>query len=47
MAYKMILVGCGGFGGSWCRRFLPPNVSDGLVEVVAAADINDRFRRNS
>jgi len=40
MAYKMILVGAGGFGGWWCRNFLPPNVADGLVEVVAAADIN-------
>jgi len=40
MAYKMIQVGTGGFGGSWCRQFLPPNVADGLIEVVAAVDIN-------
>lgn len=40
MAYKMIQVGTGGFGAWWCRNFLPPNVADGLVEVVAAVDIN-------
>jgi predicted dehydrogenase len=40
MAYKMIQVGTGGFGGWWCRNFLPPNVADGLVEVVAAVDLN-------
>ena len=40
MTYKMIQVGTGGHGASWCRRFLPPNVKDGTVEVVAAADIN-------
>ncbi|MDE2127153.1 MAG: Gfo/Idh/MocA family oxidoreductase [Armatimonadetes bacterium] len=36
--YRAILVGTGGWGGSWCHDFLPPNVADGLVEVVAAAD---------
>ena len=40
MAYRMIQVGCGGFGGAWCGEFLPPNIADGLVEVVAAADLN-------
>lgn len=40
LAYKMILVGTGGQGNAWCRRFLPPNVADGLVEVVAAVDVN-------
>jgi len=40
MAYKMIQVGTGGFGGWWCRHFLPPNVADGHVEVVAAVDKN-------
>lgn len=39
MAYRMIQVGTGGFGGAWCRHFLPPNVQDGLIEVVAAVDI--------
>jgi predicted dehydrogenase len=40
MPYKMIQVGTGGFGAHWCRRVLPAGVADGLVEVVAAADIN-------
>lgn len=40
MAYKMIQVGTGGFGAWWCKNFLPPNVADGLVEVVAAVDLN-------
>jgi len=40
MAYKAILVGCGGHGGSWCRHFLPPNVKEGLVQAVAAVDMN-------
>ena len=40
MAYKMIQVGTGGFGGAWCLRFLPPNVADGLIEVVAAVDVD-------
>ncbi|MCD6364982.1 MAG: Gfo/Idh/MocA family oxidoreductase [Planctomycetes bacterium] len=47
MPYKMIQVGCGGFGGSWCRRFLPPNVTDGLIEVVAAADANPDALKNA
>jgi predicted dehydrogenase len=36
----MIQVGTGGFGGYWSRAFLPPNVADGLIEVVAAVDVN-------
>jgi predicted dehydrogenase len=40
MAYKMIQVGTGGWGACWCERFLPPNVADGLIEVVAAVDTN-------
>jgi len=40
MAYKLIQVGTGGRGGAWCGRILPPNIEDGLIEVVAAADIN-------
>ena len=40
MGYRMIQVGTGGFGAAWCSRFLPPNVADGLIEVVAAVDKN-------
>jgi predicted dehydrogenase len=27
-------------GEAWCRRCLPPNIEDGLVEVVGAVDVN-------
>ncbi len=47
MAYKMIQVGTGGFGGYWCAAFLPPNVADGLVEVVAAVDTNPEALKNA
>ena len=47
MTYKMIQVGTGGFGGSWCRRFLPPNVQDGLIEVVAAVDVDPNALENA
>jgi predicted dehydrogenase len=47
MAYRAILVGTGGFGNSWCRQFLPPNVRDGLVEVVAAVDLNPQALNNA
>lgn len=40
VSYKMIQVGTGGFGSAWCGRFLPPNIQDGLIEVVAAVDTN-------
>jgi len=40
MAYRVIQVGTGGFGGAWCERFLPPNIREGLVDVVAAVDTN-------
>ncbi|HTL53769.1 MAG TPA: Gfo/Idh/MocA family oxidoreductase [Planctomycetota bacterium] len=47
MALKMIQVGTGGFGGSWCKNFLPPNVKDGLIEVVAAVDVNTAALKNA
>lgn len=40
MALKMIQVGAGGWGQRWCRDFVPPNVKEGLIEVVAAVDVN-------
>jgi predicted dehydrogenase len=43
----MIQVGTGGHGRNWCRSFLPPNIKDGLVEVVAAADIDARALANA
>ena len=47
MAYRMIQVGCGGFGRRWCAAFLPPNVEDGLIEVVAAVDVNPEALENA
>ncbi len=47
MAYKMIQVGTGGFGRSWCQKFLPPNIKDGLVEVAAAVDIHPQALNNA
>ena len=47
MAYKVIHVGTGGFGGAWCQAFLPPNIQDGLIEVVAAVDINPEALKNA
>lgn len=40
MAYKMIVVGIGAMGRAWCDHMLPPNIQDGLIEVVAAVDLN-------
>lgn len=47
MAYKVILVGTGGQGRAWCQRFLPPNITDGLIEVVAAIDVNEAALQNA
>jgi predicted dehydrogenase len=47
MPYRMIQVGTGGFGNEWCRRFLPPNVEDGLIEVAAAVDANPKALGNA
>lgn len=38
--YRLIQVGTGGRGRTWCRRILPPFVSSGRIEVVAAVDLN-------
>ena len=47
MGYRMIQVGTGGWGASWCRNFLPPNVEQGLIEVVAAVDVNPEAHINA
>jgi len=47
MTYKMIQVGTGGFGAWWCKEFLPPNIRDSLIDVVAAVDINPAALRNA
>ena len=40
MTYRMIHIGLGLMGRNWCEVALPPNIRDGLIEVVAAVDIN-------
>ena len=40
MTYRMIQIGLGAMGRNWCEVALPPNIDDGLIEVVAAVDIN-------
>jgi predicted dehydrogenase len=47
MPYKMIQVGTGGWGNWWCRTHLPPNLQDGLIEVVAAVDVNSDALQNA
>ena len=47
MPHRMIQVGTGGFGRAWCGWFLPPNVKEGLVEVVAAVDIDPNALANA
>jgi len=41
MTQRLIQVGTGGQGASWCEYALPPNVADGTIEVVAAVDIDE------
>ncbi len=47
MAMRMIQVGTGGFGGKWCSVFLPANIADGTIEVVAAVDKNSDALQNA
>ena len=47
MTYKLIQVGTGGRGRSWCEKILPPNIEEGLIEVVAAVDINPETLLNA
>jgi predicted dehydrogenase len=43
----MIQVGTGGFGATWCERFLPPIVEKRRVEVVAAVDLDAAALENA
>lgn len=47
MTYDAIQVGTGGQGDRWCRGFLPPNVDDGLVNPVAAVDVDKDALENA
>ena len=41
MSLKLIQVGAGSWGEHWCRDFLPPNIAEGLIEVVGVVDNSD------
>ena len=45
--YRVIQVGTGGQGANWCRHHLPPNVEGGLVDVVAAVDVDEAAHENA
>ncbi|MFB6119648.1 MAG: Gfo/Idh/MocA family protein [Halobacteriaceae archaeon] len=45
--YRFVQVGTGGQGARWCRDMLPPNVDDGLVEPVAAVDVDEAAHENA
>jgi predicted dehydrogenase len=40
MTYRAILIGTGSWGARWCESFLPRNIEEGLLKVVAAVDVN-------
>ncbi|WP_179135966.1 Gfo/Idh/MocA family protein [Paenibacillus sp. 32352] len=37
---RTMIVGTGGWGKTWCTQTLPKAIQEGLVEVVAAVDVN-------
>lgn len=47
MTYRVIQIGTGGQGERWCSAYLPPNIEDGLIEVVAAVDIDPEQHENA
>ncbi|MBZ0289009.1 MAG: Gfo/Idh/MocA family oxidoreductase, partial [Anaerolineae bacterium] len=47
MAYRGILIGTGGFGRLWCQTFLPPNMREGLIDIVAAVDVDTAALTNA
>lgn len=47
MTYDLIQVGTGGQGERWCKQYLPPNLEDGLIDVVAAVDTDEAALENA
>lgn len=47
MTYRVIQIGTGGQGERWCSTYLPPNIEDELIEVVAAVDIEPDQHENA
>ena len=47
MPHRMIQVGTGSRGETWCKGFLKRGVEEGLIEVVAAADVDPDALENA
>ncbi|MFB6151754.1 MAG: Gfo/Idh/MocA family protein [Haloarculaceae archaeon] len=47
MTYRVIQVGTGGHGASWCEYYLPPHVEEGRIDVVAAVDVDPDAHANA
>lgn len=47
MTYRIIQVGTGGQGARWCSTYLPENVEGGLIDVVAAVDVDPDQHENA
>jgi predicted dehydrogenase len=47
VTYRVIQIGTGGQGERWCSTYLPPNIEDGLIDVVAAVDIDPDQHENA
>ncbi|MFB6138065.1 MAG: Gfo/Idh/MocA family protein [Halobacteriaceae archaeon] len=47
MTHRMIQVGTGSRGETWCKGLLKRGVEDGLIDVVAAVDVNPDVLENA
>lgn len=47
MTYRGIQIGTGGQGGQWCSEYLPPNIDDDLIDIVAAVDVDQEQHENA
>ncbi|MFC4990040.1 Gfo/Idh/MocA family protein [Saliphagus infecundisoli] len=47
MPHRVIQVGTGGQGAHWCSDYLPPNIEEGLIEIVAAVDVDEDAHENA
>lgn len=46
MGQRVVHVGCGGWGAMWVGQFLPSNVEDDTIDVVAAVDTDPEALKN-
>ena len=47
MAIRVVLVGTGGWGRTWCKNTLPGGRAKGLVDIVGAVDMNPDNLKNA